>query len=178
MHVGQDSADEVTARRILHDLDVADVIATSEEEARQCQAEARQDQAQLRSALRASLRDGALPLPSPESSLPEISPPEISPPEISPPTADPPPAALPCDALPRRPTPRLPWLQSCDAQCGGGCRASGGGVPRACPPLPGPPPHRQDHHDAEGKALRAVAWDSPKATLIKNAWAVRAQWYI
>ena len=131
MHVGQDSADEVTARRILHDLDVADVIATSEEEARQRQAEARQDQAQLRSALRASLRDGALPLPSPESSLPEISPPEISPPEISPPTADPPPAALPCDALPRRPTPRLPWLQSCDAQCGGGCRASGGGVPRA-----------------------------------------------
>ena len=27
-----------------------------------------------------------------------------------------------------------------------------------------------------GKGVRA--WDSPKATLIKNAWAVRAQWYI
>ena len=163
MHVGQDSADEVTARRILHDLDVADVIATSEEEARQRQAEARRGQAQLRSALRTSLQDGALPLPSPEISPPEISPPEssppersppeISPPEITPPTADPPPAALPCDALPRRPTPRFPWLQSCDAQCGGGCRASGAGVPRACPPLPGPPPHRQDHRDAEGKAV-------------------------
>jgi hypothetical protein len=69
------------------------------------------------------------------------------------------------DLLQRRQTTPGEGGGRCDAQCGGGCQASGGGVPWACPPLPGPPPHHQDHHDAEGNAAADKAADAKFITM-------------